>query len=84
MFEKINSILFLSASSIIQASCSNSFPSAFWKNFHKDLIITSESNYGAWGWHSNNSLENEKLAVSRIKWKSELSLTLKYKTRLSK
>lgn len=49
MLKKINSILFLSACSIILASCSNSFPSAFWKKFHKDLIIKSESNQGPWG-----------------------------------
>ncbi|MFM7668892.1 MAG: hypothetical protein ACKO7D_11985 [Bacteroidota bacterium] len=49
MQTKFNSLLLLFSCSIIFASCSNSFPSGFWENFHEELITKNESNQGALG-----------------------------------
>lgn len=46
---KFKSLLIFLSCSIILASCSNSFPSGFWENFHEELIIKNESNQGPWG-----------------------------------
>lgn len=45
------------------AACNETYPSIFWKEFHKDLVSTKNCNQGPWG----GPLE--------INWKSEIKNT---------
>lgn len=48
---------------VLLSSCNQTSPAGFWTNFHKDLILTKNSDQGPWGGHRE------------INWKSETNNT---------
>ena len=48
---------------VLVASCNKTTPAGFWTDFHKDLILTKDSDQGPWGGHRE------------INWKSEANNT---------
>ena len=48
---------------VLITSCNKATPAGFWTDFHKDLILTKNSDQGPWGGHRE------------INWKSEANNT---------
>ncbi len=52
-------ILTIFSLTVLVTSCNKTTPAGFWTDFHKDIILTKNSDQGPWGGHRE------------IKWKSE-------------
>ena len=63
MKRTINHILIIFTLAVFATSCNKASPASFWTNFHKDLILTKNSDQGPWGGHRE------------IYWKSEANNT---------
>jgi hypothetical protein len=59
----INRRLVILTLAALMISCSKTSPAGFWIDFHKDLILTKDSDQGPWGGHRE------------IYWKSESNKT---------
>ena len=64
---KIKHILTILTLTVLATSCSKTTPAGFWTNFHKDLILTKNSDQGPWGGHRE------------IQWKSTNACTFSSK-----
>lgn len=51
MKQKIKHILTIFSLTVLVTSCSEQTPAGFWTDFHKDAIVTKNSNQGPWGGH---------------------------------
>lgn len=60
---KINHILIILCLTVIITSCNKTTPAGFWKDFHKDFMLTKDCAQGPWGGHRE------------INWKSESNNT---------
>lgn len=63
----IRHILTIFCLTFLVTSCNQTTPAGFWKDFHKDLIVTKNSDQGPWGGHTE------------INWKSESTNTFTHK-----
>lgn len=59
----IKQILSIFSLTVLLTSCNKTTPAGFWTDFHKDLILTKDSDQGPWGGHRE------------INWKSESNNT---------
>ncbi len=59
----IRQILTIFCLTVLMTSCNNTTPAGFWTDFHKELILTKNSDQGPWGGHRE------------INWKSEFANT---------
>jgi hypothetical protein len=73
------------SSTVIITSCSQTKPAVFWTDFHKDLILTKNSDQGPWGGHreinwksaANNTFTDKELIefADKNDWKLLDSIT---------
>jgi len=59
----IKHILTILCLTVLVTSCNKTTPAGFWTDFHKDLMLTNDSDQGPWGGHRE------------INWKSESNNT---------
>ncbi|MBI9073713.1 MAG: hypothetical protein JEY94_19105 [Melioribacteraceae bacterium] len=63
MQQKLKHILTILTLTVLVTSCDKTTPAGFWTNFHKDLILSKNSDQGPWG------------GYREIYWKSEAKNT---------
>ena len=63
MKRTIKLILTIFSLTVLVTSCNKATPAGFWTDFHKDIILTKNSDQGPWGGHRE------------INWKSEANNT---------
>ncbi|MGX7666688.1 hypothetical protein [Flavobacterium pedocola] len=59
MKRTIKHILTIIGLSVLVTSCSKTMPAGFWTDFHKDLMLTNNSNQGPWGGYREINWESE-------------------------
>ncbi|MCF1750325.1 hypothetical protein [Mariniradius sediminis] len=85
MKRTIKHVLTIFSLTVLVTSCNKNVPAGFWTNFHKDLILTKNSDQGPWGGHremnwkskSNNTFTDKELIefADKNDWKLIDSIT---------